>query len=105
MVTSDASTYENIFDYFEYLLSLLYVDWELHSGDGKASWTPAGRFIWRHRHAPERGISGRIHREIGSAGANWPLFQAGFFGGSIARFEQVQTQLNVFLQQYSSRLM
>lgn len=104
-VTSDDSTYENIFDHFEYLLALLYTDQEVQRSGGQASWAPAGRFIWRDRHAPERGIIARIQREVASAGPTWPLFQVGFFGGSPARFEQVATQLNEFLQQYSRTLM
>jgi len=81
--------YDKLFDRFEYVLALVVADYA--DREGSLSWFPVGRFGWRNRHFPERGISAEIAKEIEKAGVNWPLLKFGLCGGSIERLRVVKT--------------
>jgi SIR2-like domain len=91
----DEVTYQETFDLFEYLLALTYLD--LHYPDLEVDpWLPMEQFM-RHFH----GIVGLFEREWEGSpmaefvstgleqGIDWELLQAGFFRGSIERFQLV----------------
>jgi hypothetical protein len=93
----DDSEYEDLFDKFEYLLSLNYIDLNnpdltnLEEGDNV--WAPVGRFGWRYgglfpmREPP---LLFQYIDDIKNAGSQHDLFKAGFFGGSVERFEKIE---------------
>jgi hypothetical protein len=85
--------YEEIFDTFEYLLALTYMDVVENS-----NWAPIGRFGWRYRDAfvDERDWGSSPMADFVNTGLrlgrNWGLFQAGFFQGSVKRFQDIVIQ-------------
>lgn len=73
--------YTRCFDRFEYLFALA------HS-TLTDRWPPLGRFWWRYVDYPEDVIEREIELEAAKAGVNWPLLQAGFFDGSLQKFQE-----------------
>jgi hypothetical protein len=75
----DDDAFIRLFDRFEYLLGLVYVDLT------KTAWGPTGRFA-----ADQYGTGADqlIEAEITQAGAAWAPLAAGFFGGSSERLEE-----------------
>ncbi len=57
------ANYAETFDFFEYLLALLYVDGELLKGRDRPSWAPAGSFVWRDRYLEHADISRKVQRQ------------------------------------------
>ena len=88
----DDTIYEETFNTFEYLLALTY----LNIVD--ESYSPQGRFGWRYT---GRTMSGLFEDTWGRSplaefvctgiaqGSEWELLKAGFFNGSIERFEEI----------------
>jgi len=94
----DDNEYEEIFDRFEYLFALNYID--LNKSDltnleeDNNAWAPIGRFGCKYR------IVGTIHPEdsllfdyveyVKNSGPEFELFKAGFFNGSVERFVKIE---------------
>lgn len=121
----DDKKYEETFDIFEYLLGITYVDLiygeELYkmglsyitSGKGEDLfktalsqgalhiWGPCGCFTWRYRHScADREVT-PIEKFLDSGlkqGESWTLFKAGFFGGSLVRFNYTRIGYDTFLR-------
>ena len=88
--------YLSNFDYFEYLLALVYVD--LHHRDREdAWWGPIGCFGWRGRNYGAAGAIVKIDNELATEGENWAPLRAGFFGGSIEQAKTAKEKFNAFL--------
>jgi hypothetical protein len=85
----DDRRYEKAFDRFEYLLALVYADVSKKPG----SWKPLGAFGWRHRYEAERHISTELAAEAEQKGEDWEPLAAGLFGGSAARFKELNVEL------------
>jgi hypothetical protein len=75
----DDGAFGRLFDRFEYLLGLIYVDVT------ENAWGPTGRFVTDQTGA---GIDRLIEPEISEAGASWAPLAAGLFGGSSARLQE-----------------
>ena len=77
-------SYEQLFDRYEILRSLLYAD--LTNG----GWGPVGRYAWKHY---GRGSEGSpyvaLRAEAEQMKDKWGPIKAGLFGGNYSRFEQV----------------
>ncbi|HEX3656808.1 MAG TPA: SIR2 family protein [Pirellulales bacterium] len=90
--------YELVFDRFEYLRSLVYVDLAARKrGDDEvrdAYNAPVGLFRWRERYDGRREptIGTDISDEVEERGDNWEPLKAGLFGGTTSRFKQVQSR-------------
>jgi hypothetical protein len=95
-VPSD-DVYDEIFDHFEYMFSLVWID-ENPIG-ASLGWVPLGRFAWRHLTGPQSGASivGRIGAEVSQQGKDWPAFRAGLFGGSMQRFVSARNRVATFM--------
>jgi uncharacterized caspase-like protein len=81
-------SYQDLFDQFEIMLALVYAD--LSPGSVLPFWGPPGRFAYEERSIfvdskPFTTFVASV-REHGQA---WPGFSAGFFNGSLGRFEEV----------------
>ncbi|MEI7770246.1 MAG: SIR2 family protein [Chloroflexales bacterium] len=87
---TDDHTYTCLFDRFEYLLALVYADIEEQAEHRQHYWGPVGSFAWRDRHQPQYGIAIAVQKELEAQGAEWPLLQAGLFGGSLERLQAVK---------------
>lgn len=78
-VVPDDAAYHRLFDRFEYLLGLVYLDMT------NAGWGPTGRFAADQYGT---GIDGVVEAEIKEAGESWMPLGAGLFGGSLSRLEE-----------------
>lgn len=79
--------YEHYFDRFEIFVALTYAD-QMHQ-QGKRIWGPPGRFGWkRDRHDDPLT---QLMDEANGHKDEWVPLDAGFFGGSYARLEEVAT--------------
>ena len=80
--------YERLFDRFEILLNLVFVDRKF---DGiKDVWGPLGRFCWKtfRRHDGSDPYNEFVEQAT-MLKDEWPLLSSGFFSGSYTRFEEV----------------
>lgn len=89
--------YDDIFDQFEYMYSLVWID-ENPIG-ASLGWMPLGRFAWRHLSGLQYGtnIVGRLSAEVAQLGKDWPAFRAGLFGGSMRRFMSARNRVATFM--------
>ncbi|MDK9585642.1 caspase family protein [Lelliottia wanjuensis] len=78
--------YENTFDEFECLFSLVVAD--LKNQQERTVWGPIGRFGWKQQRGNNAPLSNMI-REAKAQGQNWAPLKSGFFGGDITRFSTV----------------
>ena len=92
----DDQVYEQAFDRFEYMLSLVHADL-----DRERDWVPVGRFAWRHRGNDARGIRQLINSEVAEAGTDWPPFKVGLFDGNPDRFNAAETKVDQLVQKLS----
>lgn len=94
VIASD-KRYRWAFDRFEYLWGLIYADLaESPWADGKVR-GPVGLFVRRwpdQLRAPHKAIT----QEIESAGVDWPLLRAGFFGGNLERLQMKKKGFDEF---------
>lgn len=85
------NSYEAVFDKFETFLALVYAD--LDSKNNDRVWGPPGRFAYKHT---DRGGVGdpfaEVVNEAKSQGNQWAPLRAGFFGGSIDRFNAISAE-------------
>jgi hypothetical protein len=87
--------YEAIFDRVELLYGLeyLHVDHPDSIQAGERVWGPIGRFGWKGRiHGPSP--LQKLVTEAKKEGATWAPLAAGFFDGSLDRFQEVASGLN-----------
>lgn len=75
----DDAVFNRLFDRFEYMLGLIYIDVT------KTAWAPAGRFAAEQYGT---GIDQQIGAEITEAGPTWAPLAAGLFGGSLERRDE-----------------
>jgi hypothetical protein len=73
--------YEALFDEFESLLALVYID--ITDGD----WGPLGRFGWKQRRGLGEGPVDQLAAQAAAEGQNWGPLRAGLFQGSANRFQ------------------
>jgi len=79
--------YEYLFDRFELLYALVYVD--LKDPKLEDAWGPPGRFAWKYRSSFGRDPFSLLVAEARESGAKWPPLAQGFFQGSLERFSAV----------------
>jgi len=93
----DENDYDEIFDRFEYLFALNYIDLNkpdlTNLEDGNNAMAPIGLFGWKYgfygTNHPEDPLFGYI-QNIKNAGPEFDLFKAGFFNGSYKRFVKIE---------------
>jgi hypothetical protein len=86
----DDPAFGRLFDRFEYLLGLIYVDAK------NSPWGPSGRFAADQYGT---GIDQQIEAEITEAGATWAPLAAGLFGGSLKRRDEALDRWRNHVQQ------
>lgn len=85
--------YEEMFDIFEYLLAINYIDL-LNS-----HWSPIGRFGWRYKYSLWKNSPVLDFIDTGlKLGSNWDLLQVGFFQGLAERFNDIVRQHQEWVQ-------
>ena len=95
--------YDELFDRFEYLLALIWIDDNPESI--KFDWVPTeaplGRFSWGPSGDERMSISRIIAGEIAERGRDLPLLRAGFFGGSLQRLQAAQKRVDRLLASHA----
>jgi hypothetical protein len=96
-VPSD-SDYDEVFDRFEYLFAVLYVDQNPNAA-ALVPWIPLGRFTARYSlvSGSDELISRKIAAEIEKESENWPPLRAGLFGGSVERFSIAKGRVDSYI--------
>ena len=84
--------YEDVFDRFEYLLSLAEADWSISLG--KSPRFSGGRFGWRRVSGSSGVLPDIVAAELARDGAAWQPLSAGMFGGDIARLREAKTKVD-----------
>ena len=77
--------YERHFDRFELLLALSHADYQ--EAEGRGLWGPPGRFGWKRVRSDDPFTA--LVAEAAGQRDDWGPLQAGFFGSSYTRFEEV----------------
>lgn len=87
LIPSDAD-YQEIFDRFEYLLTLAQADWyQTNKGRVRASF---GAFMWRHWSDSDDWMPRVVAAELEQNESTWPPLVAGMFGGDLQRLLTVK---------------
>jgi SIR2-like domain len=74
--------YQRVIDLFEYLLALCFLE-----KDNSKRWFPPGRLHYRQSENARVGALQEVER----LGVNWPVLQAGFFGGDVTAFRALDS--------------
>ena len=88
LIPSD-DEYADVFDRFEYLLSLAEADWWITSG--KSARFSGGRFGWRHVSGSSDVLPHLVAAELERHDTAWPPLSAGMFGGKMTRLQVAKT--------------
>jgi hypothetical protein len=94
-------SYEPLFDRFEILFALECSN-IVATGD-HSPWGPPGRFAWKHRGGRQDSPFNQLVEEVNQQGGNWPPLKAGFFNGSLARFQELAAEYSDVMQKYPMR--
>lgn len=96
----DEREYEELFDVFEYLIALVY--W-----NDEERWAPLGSFHWRqwgdYGHRDSAVLNEFVLRVQAQAATGDGLLAAGFFNGSLNRFNEVVNSVNTWGKQTARR--
>lgn len=89
--------YEEAFDRFEVMLALTHAD--LLYQKKQYIWGPIGRFGWKSSlHGETKNPLSGIMAEAKAMSSSWPPLKAGFFGGSLERFNTVATEYEAMVK-------
>jgi NAD-dependent SIR2 family protein deacetylase len=101
----DTKRLEDLFDIFEYLCGLTYVDLDQEK-DKERVWGPCGRFVYKYYdwRSGEPNPMKSFFDDGLSQGDNWPLLKAGFFNGSAERFRECRVLYEEFLKKVAHQL-
>jgi len=96
--------YDEIFDRFEYLFALIWIDESIIGA--RLDRVPLGRFAWKEVSVLQGGasIEGKMSAEVSQQGKDWPAFRAGFFGGSTQRFLSARNRVATFIGPQQNRV-
>jgi hypothetical protein len=91
-----------LFDRFEYLLSIAYADLGAGEAIGEYEWAPAGSYAWRRRY--DRGEEGGFHhrfeseaREAETRPDGWSFLRGPLFDCGLDRFLEVKRAVDAHL--------
>jgi hypothetical protein len=86
--------YDEHFDTFEYLMTLIVTD--MKTDDlGFVLWDgPHGRYLREARFGGGPKVMREIHREIERDGESWPLLSAGLFERSLTRLKSIKQEID-----------
>lgn len=93
-IASDDRRYDELFDKFEYLLSLKFLE-ENGRTESRRDWAPLGRFAWHDR---ERITFNRILKEATASGSGWTPVKAHLFDSHESFVELCKTYAEKILQ-------
>jgi len=96
--------YDEIFDRFEYLFALIWIDESIIGA--RLDRVPLGRFAWKEVSVLQgsANIEGKMSAEVSQQGKDWPAFRAGLFGGSTQRFLSARNRVATFIGSQQSRV-
>lgn len=94
------SNYDKFFDYFEYILALLYIDrkYTTFKEDEGNIWGPIGRFRWRYAYNPIDSPVNLVNLELDKFGDEWLPLKYGLFDGKKERVVEIKKRYDGFLK-------
>jgi hypothetical protein len=95
----DDAVYDEKFDEFEYLMSLVATDLSLQLLGGRR--TSYGRFAWKGRNLLSENKLSKYEKEIETAGDTWPPLCAGMFAGDLTRLIKAKVTLSEWINSFS----
>ena len=102
----DDRRYEEAFDEFEYILSLICCHFS--NEEYGRYWLPFGRFTWNYkregRNSPGNSPMNKVEAETEKVGPEWPLLKFGLFSGSLERFQEIKQRADQLIREKSGRL-
>lgn len=96
LIPSDKE-YEDIFDFFEYILSLQYLD-IVGEKYGKYR-IPVGRYIWRKRYRLDGFYLKEFLDEADKLQNEWAPIKAGMFNGSYEHYIEIKTKTDEYINE------
>lgn len=93
------SKYEQLFDRFEIIFALTYVD--INEKNGAGIWGPPGRFASKFRWAINNNPYIELLSEANQKKENWQPIKYGLFQGSYIRFEEISRKYQDLLSQHA----
>ncbi|GAB3637842.1 hypothetical protein GCM10027422_34320 [Hymenobacter arcticus] len=101
-ILPDDFAYDELFDRFEYLVSLAFYNEMIRANDSSAGDFRYGRFMQRSRwNRPNPAIE-EIRQEITAAGTSWPMLQRGLFNKSEVELGQVVAKMDSIIKEMRS---
>jgi hypothetical protein len=88
----DNRDFDEIFDLFEYILNVVYMDLV------DEYWSPYGSYAWRYRKYRKKAPIDRFIEEVIQQGAEAEILKVGFFESSVERFKKVVEDQKSFLK-------
>lgn len=92
----DKNKYDDIFDRYEYLVTLITLD--INDKMGLKTPIPGGCYYWRNANLPEQRIIVKLQREMGKESKDWLPFKAGLFDGSSTRFQTLSEKVRQYIK-------
>lgn len=94
------SNYDKYFDYFEYILALLYIDrkYDTFKEDEKAVWGPVGRFHWKYQFNQMDSPANIVNAELEKLGDEWLPLKYGLFDGKKERVVDIKQRYDEHLK-------
>lgn len=93
------NTYEELFDRYETIQALIYIDFRLQTQGG--AWGPLGRFAWKYRHSPDAPPFKTLLDQTAGGAEGGQLLKAGFFSGQPDRLQKAAEAFKVLLGKLS----
>src|SRR5258705_449898 len=96
--------YDEIFDRFEYLFALIWIDESIIGA--RLDRVPLGRFAWKEVSVLQGGasIEGKMSAEVSQQGKDWPAFRAGLVGCSTLRLLSGRNRVATFIGPQQNRV-
>jgi len=92
---SSEDEFKSLFDRFEYLAAMIYIDLVPDRERGEYAWAPPGQFAWRNM--SNTHISKIIENEITTQANNWPLLKSEIFSGKVEQAQKCKKLLDAFI--------
>lgn len=91
----DDHQFDESFDRFEYIRSLVYADRYNKKERKMMEWhAPVGRFGWKAHREPETSIIKQVGEDAANGNEDWPLIRHGLFDRSYERFKEVKKAID-----------
>ncbi len=93
----DDSTYEEVYDQFELILALTFMDHHKRGPFSEVIWSPPGRLYWKAKNFYDQSLISATKTALEKEKENWPPLKFKLCGGSIERATELHGELVNFI--------